>query len=227
MLKRILGAEDGWGAATGMLLLLGFGLFVLFISVADLREAARSAPVERPCAEWLADPSGARWVSLKGCKLLLADAASRRWKGWIGTKDGGVTGARHLQLFVPLYVGETPPATTRGVLATSDKALLALLDGIDALRPEEVAPYLAAHAAEFEALLEPEVLTGYVEPVKSVAALTALGYVDSDDAVVLEQGREPKRANAVFGLFIGLVCIAAFVRSTARRLMVDRDTSLG
>lgn len=225
MLKRLLGAENGWGGAAGLLLLLGFGLFVLFISVADLREAARAAPVERPCAEWLADPSGPRWVKLTGCKLHLAEAASRRWKGWVGLRDGGVSGGRHLELFVPLYVGELPPEQTHGVLATTDKELLTLLDGIDRLQPEELQPWLAAHAAQFEALLEPKELTGYVEPVKSVAAVTALGFLTTDDAVVLEQGRAPRRANAVFGLLVGLVCVALAVRSVARRWLVDRDAT--
>ena len=77
MLKRWLGAEDGWGAATGLILLLGFGVFVLFVSVADLREAARIVPEQRTCESWLADPSGARWVKLTGCKLDLSAAASR------------------------------------------------------------------------------------------------------------------------------------------------------
>ena len=85
MLKRWLGT-DGWGAVMGTLLLLGFGLFVIFISAADLREAARTEPVERTCASWLADPSGARWIRLSGCRLDLAEAASRRWKGWRSVK---------------------------------------------------------------------------------------------------------------------------------------------
>ncbi|MFZ5441689.1 MAG: hypothetical protein ACOZQL_16930 [Myxococcota bacterium] len=227
MLKRLLGAEDGWGAALGLLLLLGFGLFILFISVADLREAARSTPEERTCEAWLRDPSGARWVTLTGCRLHLAEAVSRRWKGWLGLRDGGVSGAHHLELFVPLYVGDTPTERVSGVLATSSPALLGLLDGIDRLPPQEVEGYLQAHAAEFEAVLSPPKLTGYVEPVKSIAAVTALGYLTTDEAVVLQEGRGPRRANSIFGLFVGLLCVGAAVRSIGRRWLVDRDSTLG
>jgi hypothetical protein len=226
-LKRLLGAEDGWGGATGTLLLIGFGVFVLFVSIADLREAARIKPEERTCASWLEDPSGARWVTLTGCKLDLSEAASRRWKGWRSVKDGGVSGAKYLELFIPVYAGLTvddgPP---RGVLATTDKALLNLIDGIDALPPEQVAAYLQAHAAEFQAILEPATLTGYVEPMKSLAARSALNVLEDSSAVVLEQGREPARANAVFGLLVGLFCVALGVRSVGRRWLLDRDSSL-
>jgi hypothetical protein len=56
----------------------------LFMSSVDLREAARLAPRELPCAEWLAAPLETRWVTLRDCRLDLAMASSRRWKGfWI------------------------------------------------------------------------------------------------------------------------------------------------
>lgn len=226
MLKRLLGAEDGWGAATGTLLLLGFGLFVLFVSVADLREAARLKPEERSCESWLADPSGAKWVTLVGCKLDLGEAASRKWKGWRSVKDGGVVGAKYLELFVPLYAGSTTSDRPRAVLATTDKELLALLDAIDQVPPEEVGGFLQAHRADFEKLLEPKTLTGYVEPVKSLAARTALDTLSDDGAVVLEQGRQPARMNAVFGLLVGLVCVALAVRTIGRRFLVERDSTL-
>jgi hypothetical protein len=224
MLKRWLGAEDGWGAATGLILLLGFGVFVLFVSVADLREAARIVPEERTCESWLADPSGARWVKLTGCKLDLSAAASRKWKGWLSLRDGGVSGEKYLELFIPIGVRETdePP---RAVLATSDAALLKLVDGIEATPPDQLETYLKEHRAEFESLLSPETLTGYVEPVKSLAARTALSAIATEDAVVLEQGRQPPRVNALFGVIVGLFCIAVGVRSIARRALVDRDSS--
>ncbi|MDP2270156.1 MAG: hypothetical protein Q8N23_10120 [Archangium sp.] len=226
-LKRLLGAENGWGGAAGTVLLLGFGLFVLFISVADLREASRIKPVERGCTEWLADPSGARWVTLVGCKLDLTEAASRKWKGWRSMRDGGVSGEHYIELFIPLFTGEAPVVPPRGVVATTDKELLTLMDGIDRLAsPEEVEAYLEINKVAIEKLLEPKTLTGYVEPVKSVAARSALGVITAEDAVVLEQGRQPPRMNALFGLVIGLIAVALVVRSMFMRYLVDRDSSV-
>jgi hypothetical protein len=224
--KRLLGVDNGWGGAMGTLLLLGFGLFILFISVADLREAARIKPEERGCAEWLADSSGPRWVTLVGCKLDLTEAASRKWKGWRSVKDGGVSGQHYMELFVPIFTGAAPVESPRGVLATTDKALLDLMDAIDRLAPEEVAGFLQANAAKFDVLLEPKTLTGYVEPVKSVAARSALGMITAEDAVVLEQGKQPPRANALFGLVVGLIAVALAVRSVFMRYLVERDSSL-
>ena len=223
-LKRMLGAENGWGGAMGTVLLLGFGLFVLFISVADLREAARIKPVERGCTEWLADPSGASWVTLSGCKLDLTEAASRKWKGWRSLRDGGVSGEHYMELFIPLFTGDEPVVPPRGVVATTDKELLTLMDGIDRLaNPDEVEAYLQLNQAAIEKLLEPRTLTGYVEPVKSVAARSALGVLTADDAVVLEQGRQPPRMNALFGLVVGLIAVALVVRSMFMRYLVDRE----
>lgn len=224
--KRVLGAEEGWGAAAGTLMLLGFGLFVLFISVADLREAARLAPVERACDEWLANPAGPRWVQLTGCKLDLASAASRRWKGFVSIKDGGVSGERFLELFVPIVAGETSEERPRAVLATSEKALLDQVNAINKLPPEQVTAWLEQHQVELQSLVMPKVLRGYVEPVKSLAARSALGVLTADDAVVLEQDRQPRRANAVFGVLIGLAFVAFAVRVIARRAMVERDSTL-
>lgn len=231
MLRRLLGIDSaGWGAATGTLLLLGFGLFTLFVSVADLREAARIAPEKRTCASWLKDPSGPRWVELSGCKLDLASAASRKWKGWLSVRDGGVTGAKYLELFIPIVAGgddvgrqDDPPVA---VLATQNTELLALVDGIDAIPPEEVGAYLDAHGSAFRTALEPEKLTGYVEPVKSLASRTALTSITAENAVVLEQDKQPPRANALFGVVVGLFCIALAVRTMGRRYLVERDNTL-
>lgn len=201
-LKRLLGAENGWGGAIGTLLLLGFGLFVLLVNVAELREASRVKPEERGCTEWLANPSGAKWVTLIGCKLDLAVAASPKWKG---------------SRAIPLFVGDpmTPP---RAVLATSDTELLAVVDGAAQLgSPEEAAAFLQSHAAP------PKSLTGYVEPAKSVAALQGLA---ADDAVVLKQGQQPQRLQTLFGMLVGLVAVALVVRSMFMRYLVDRDSSL-
>ena len=226
-LKRLFGADNGWGGAMGTLLLLGFGLFILFVSVADLKEASRIKPEERGCQEWLADPSGARWVTLVGCKLDLAAAASRKWKGWRSTKDGGVSGAHYMELFLPIFTGDAPTGPPRGVVASTDKELLAMMDAIDRLgSPEEVEAYLLANTASLQNLLEPKTLTGYVEPVKSVAARSALGVLTAEDAVVLEEGRQPPRANALFGLVVGLIAVALVVRSMFLRYLVDRDSTL-
>lgn len=201
-LKRLLGAEHGWGGATGTLLLLGFGLAILFISVAGLREASRLAPEERGCAAWLADPSGARWVRLVGCKL---DLGAR-------PRGGGS--------FIPLFAGDAPSAPVRAVLAPSDSDLLALMDGLDRVGSEQEAQaYLVANAAR----LEPKTLSGYVVPVKSGAAL---GVSASEDAVVLAQGKQPPRGNTLVGLVVGLIAVALVVRSLFLRYLVERDSSL-
>lgn len=202
-LKRLLGAENGWGGAAGTLLLLGAGLALLLVSVADLREAARLKPEERGCAEWLADPSGPRWVTLVGCKLDLSAAASRMWKGWRSVKDGGVSGEHHLELFVPIFAGDAPVVPPRGVLATTDQPLIDLMDGLDRF--------------------EPKTLTGYVVPGKSLAARSALSAITAEDAVVLQQGRQPPRANALLGLVMGLIAVALAVRSMFRRYLVERE----
>jgi hypothetical protein len=225
-LKRLLGAEDGWGAAVGTLLMLGFGLFVLFVSVADLKEASRLQPVERGCSEWVADPSGPRWVKLVGCKLDFASAATRKWRGFVSLTDGGTSAERYLELFVPIVAGDVPDDPPRAVLATTDPATLDLMNGIEKLAPEAVGAYLEANREKIEAIVEPKVLVGYVEPVKSTAARSALGVLTAKDAVVLEQGRQPPRANALFGLIIGLACIALVSRSVFRRWLVERDSSL-
>jgi hypothetical protein len=224
-LKRLLGAQDGWGPAAGVLLLLGFGLFVLFVSVADLREAARLGPEERGCESWLADPSGPRWVALTGCRLDLSEAASRKWKGWLSLRDGGTSGERFLELFIPIVLG-AEQGPSRAVLATSDPALLKVVDAIAALPPDEVHAYLADHAPEVAALLEPKRLVGYVEPVKSVASRSALGMMTAQGAVVLEHGRAPPRGNALFGLVVGLSCVAFASRSVTRRYLLERESAL-
>ena len=190
-LKRLLGAENGWGGAAGTLLLLGFGLFVLFVSVADLREASRVQPAERGCAEWLADSSGPRWVTLTDCKLNLSGARG----------EGALR-------FVPLYVG-TPAPVPRAVLATSDAELIAVIDGAAGLGKDEASAFLQSHGAT----LQPR-LTGYVASAKR------------EDAVVLQQGKQPQRLQTVFGMLVGLVAIALVVRSMFMRYLVDRDGTL-
>ena len=97
-LKRLLGAENGWGGAAGTLLLLVAGLGILLFSVADLSEASRLKPVERGCAEWLKDSSGAKWVTLVGCKLEV--------DGGVVLGEGSVTGYVESGVLTP---GAQPP----------------------------------------------------------------------------------------------------------------------
>jgi hypothetical protein len=106
--KRLVGAEHGWGGALGTLLLLGAGLLILLLSVADLTEASRLKPEERGCAAWLADSSGARWVTLVGCKLDVPKAASR-------------TSGKTTEFFIPIFAGEAAPDPAHAVLATVEK----------------------------------------------------------------------------------------------------------
>lgn len=90
-LKRLLGAENGWGGAAGTLLLLVAGLGLVLFSVADLSEASRLKPVERGCSEWLKDRSGAKWVTLVGCQLEADGGVSLASEGAVtGYVEGGV-----------------------------------------------------------------------------------------------------------------------------------------
>jgi hypothetical protein len=158
-------------------------------------------------------------VTLTGCKLDIAEAASRKWKGWVSLRDGGQTGQRYLELFVPLFAGDAPPGVPSAVLATTDQKLLSLMDGIDRIAPEDVAKYLNEHQTELADALEPTALTGYVEPVRSMAARSALSVLMASDAVVLEQGKRPPRANALFG-----AAVALGIRAVARRLLLSRES---
>ena len=107
-LKRLLGAEHGWGGATGTLLLLVAGLFILLFSVADLQEAARLEPQERGCAAWLADSSGAKWVTLVSCKLDVSNATLRM--------SGNTT-----EYLIPLFSGDAPTTPPRAVVLSLEK----------------------------------------------------------------------------------------------------------
>lgn len=91
-LKRLLGAENGWGGAAGTLLLLFAGLGLLSFSVVDLTEASRLKPVERGCSDWLKDSSGPKWVTLVGCQLEADGGVSLGADGSVvtGYVEGGV-----------------------------------------------------------------------------------------------------------------------------------------
>lgn len=68
-LKRLLGAQDGWGSAVGTLLLFAVGLAFLVQGLLGLNDAARLAPVERACVDLAADPHPPRWVRVTKCSL--------------------------------------------------------------------------------------------------------------------------------------------------------------
>ena len=221
--RWVLFGEGGPRRLVRSLVLLAVGLGVIAMSVADLREALRWRPLELTCEEWLAEPLEARWVSLSGCRLDLASAASRTWRGWFSASDGGQGGALTLELFVPISASderETPP---RVVVATSDKELLTVVDALARVQPSEVDAFIDAHRATLEEKLKPPKLVGYVEPVASLASRTALKSMMAEGAVVLEQGREPPRANAFFGLFVGLVIMGVVLFPFVQRFREPPD----
>lgn len=190
------------------LALVALGVGAAAMGATDLWEAARLRPRAMTCAEWLAAPLEVRWVSLTGCRLDLASASSRTWRRGRAGSDGGVGGARTLQLFLPIAASderETPP---RAVLATTDGELLLVVDALARVAPEEVDAFIDAHRATLEAKLMPAPLTGYVEPIASVASRSALATMAAQGAVVLEHGRRPAIGNALFGALIGLGMIA-------------------
>ena len=74
-----LGGGEGFGAQLGTLLMLAVGAGLVGVSATDARELARGKPMELPCAEWSRAPlEKARWVSVTGCRLDIASAATRR-----------------------------------------------------------------------------------------------------------------------------------------------------
>lgn len=110
-LKRLLGAENGWGGAIGTLLLLSFGVFFVVVGIAGLRDAARVKPEERSCAEWLADSSRVKWVTLTGCRLEVTQA--RPEKG---------------RVLVPIIGGDTMLSTTDTELVAEPKTITGYLE---------------------------------------------------------------------------------------------------
>jgi hypothetical protein len=139
---------------------------------------------------------------LTGCRLDLASASSRTWKGWSWLPDGGVD-HRNLELFLPISATSEREVPPRAVVATTDTELLGMMDELSKLPVAGVEPFIDAHRASLEAHLKPAPLTGYVEPIASLASQAALKTMMAEDAVVLEQNREPQRANAIFGAVLG------------------------
>lgn len=226
-LKRVLAGDDtSWGAAIGALLLLSVGLGFFLLGTADLF-AAVAGPKTFGCAEFLADPTQARWVTLTGCRLELPGAAQRHFKGWLSTKpDGGSSPGRSLELFIPLGVLGTAPTGSAAVLvATADPALLSLVDQLARL-PDEAAldAFVDAHAAEFEASLAPKELTGYIEPVTSVASRTARSVLENPASVVLQQGRQPAGGKSLCSVLLGFALAVWALLPVMRRWQLIRET---
>jgi hypothetical protein len=220
--QRVVVGEGGPGAFVGTLLLLGVGLALTWTGVSDIRLAVE-APKRLSCAEFIADPSKARWVILEGCRLDLNAATTRRWKGWFAGKDGG-TPARHLELFVPISaLGTTPPEVPKVVLATMDPVLLSLVETIDRTPPEQVEAFIDAKAKEIEAVLAPKELKASVAPLAPTGSRPALAQMMAPEAVVLEQGREPKRAESLCSLLLGLGVMLFAFWPMARRFQLERE----
>jgi hypothetical protein len=140
-LKRLLGAENGWGGAAGTLLLLGFGAVLLVFGVAGLRDAARVKPEERVCADWLANPSGAKWVTLTGCTLDVAQARAEEGRVLVPIAGGGLLSTTDTELLALKDAAESKPLTglfESGVLVQSKqperaKTVVSLLVGLVAI----------------------------------------------------------------------------------------------
>lgn len=222
--RRVLLGDGGTGALVGTLALLSVGVALTYSAIADMRLAVETAPKRLSCADFVANPSQARWVVLEGCRLDLNAATTRRWKGWWSKAGDAGTGARHLELFIPVSpLGTTQPERPRVVLATMDPELLLLVETLDRLPPEQVDAWVDAKAKEIEAVLAPKEVRAAVAPVTSSGSRAALAQMVTDDAVVLEQGREPKRAEALCSLLAGLgVALFAFW-PIARRLQLERE----
>lgn len=121
LLKRLLGVEDGWGGAIGLLMLLGFGLVFVGIGAANLGEASQRAPVELTCDELVATPRPPKWVRVVKCRPeghvlapgLVLEGAAPEGDTFTGMLEaGGPSLVLHhgraperLKLLTPLFVG--------------------------------------------------------------------------------------------------------------------------
>lgn len=207
-LRYVLVGEQRPTRLAGTVVLLALGVGAITMSATELREGLRLAPAELTCAQWLDAPLERRWVALSGCRMDLAAATSRSWRGWFPASDGGPRGPRTLELFLPVWATETRDVLPRAVVATSDAELLGVIDELARVPPAEVDGFIEAHRRTLESKLMPARLVGYVEPVASLASRSALKTMMVERAVVLQEGRAPARANAAFGVLVGLVLLA-------------------
>lgn len=215
--------DGGPGALIGTVLLLGVGVVLTYTGIQEIRTAVASAPTRLSCADFVSQSGTAKWVVLEGCRLDLNLATTRRWKGWWSRADGGVSN-RHLELFIPISpLGTAQPERPKVVLATMDSALLQLVETLERIPPEQIDAFVSAKTVELEALLAPKELRASVAPITSTGSRAALAELTAEDAVVLEQGREPKRANALCNLLGGLGLMLLAFWPVARRFQLERE----
>jgi hypothetical protein len=195
-LARLLGGDLGWAGAAGTLLLAGFGLVLVVLGALELRSVAVPKPEERGCEEWLAEVKGPRWVTLGGCRVEVAPVRT--------------LGARR---FVSL--GERGGAPM--LLEVTEPPLVALVEKLGALPAGEVGAYVAAHAADFEALVAPKVVSGWAAPLEVAVEPGAPG------AWVLVQGALPPRGQVVLRVLVGIVALAVVLRPLGRRWLLARE----
>ena len=112
LLRRLLGIDDGWGGAIGLLLLLGFGLVFVGIGAANMSEASLRAPIELDCTTLASSTKPPRWVRVVNCEPV-PSGLRIDGEGFTGMvdRDGGVLvlhagkGPERLKLLTPLFVG--------------------------------------------------------------------------------------------------------------------------
>lgn len=112
LLRRLLGIDDGWGAAIGLLLLLGFGLVFTGIGAANMTEASQRAPVELECATLASSSKPPKWVRVVNCEPLPAGLRidGEGFTGMVEREGDGLVlhagrGPERLKLLTPLFVG--------------------------------------------------------------------------------------------------------------------------
>lgn len=112
LLRRILGIDDGWGGAIGLLLLLGFGLVFIGVGVSNMNEASLRAPVVIECDGLVTNPKPPKWVTLVKCEPvpsgLRIDGDS--FTGMLEREGDGLVlhagrSPERLKLLTPLFVG--------------------------------------------------------------------------------------------------------------------------
>ncbi|PZR14895.1 MAG: hypothetical protein DI536_08910 [Archangium gephyra] len=112
LLRRLLGIDDGWGGAIGLLLLLGFGLVFVGIGASRLTEASQRAPVELDCATLVSSTRPPKWVRAVNCEPLPAGLRieGEGFTGIVEREGDGLVlhagrGPERLKLLTPLFVG--------------------------------------------------------------------------------------------------------------------------
>lgn len=112
LLRRLLGIDDGWGGAIGLLLLLGFGLVFVGIGAANMSEASLRAPIEVDCTTLASSTNPPKWVRAVNCEPV-PNGLRIEGEGFTGMveRDGEVRvlhagrAPQRLKLLMPLFVG--------------------------------------------------------------------------------------------------------------------------